>query len=267
MENETLNQQHDGVGPQRVAVVIPTCNSRQTIAATVRACRAIPLVDLIVVVDDGSTDDTGNLARAAGAAVVRHAIARGRASSLETGVKVVSMRDRSDWPARLLLFMDAKLGDSAVEATALVEAVSSGLADCAIGIPPADEERRPDGISRVASRGIKQTTGWNSEWPLSTERCLTREALNAVMPFAVGWGADVAMTIDLITKGFSVVEVPCSFRHAPIEDREQEAYRPPQHWEVWLALLLRRLMKHRVPLSARMSANEQGVGIPYKRTS
>ena len=53
-------------GPQHVAVVIAARNQRSALAATVRACRAIPGVDLIVVVDDGSDDDTGSVARLAG---------------------------------------------------------------------------------------------------------------------------------------------------------------------------------------------------------
>lgn len=114
-------------GPQRVAVVIAARDDREAIPATVRACYAIPDVDLIVVVDDGSDDDTAHAARGAGAVVVRHSVPRGRASALETGVKVVAMRDRVDWPARHLLFLDPNLGDSAVEATALVDAVNSKL--------------------------------------------------------------------------------------------------------------------------------------------
>lgn len=265
MEDEDLASKPQIVGPQRVAVIIPAYNSRRTIGSTVRACRAIPSVDLIVVVDDGSTDDTGNLARAAGAAVVRHSVARGRASALETGVKVAAMRDRADWPDRLLLFLEADLGDSAIESAALVDAVASGVADCAIGIPPSEDGRRMDRISRAAAKGIQRTTGWAPLWPLSTERCVTREALNEVMPFAAGWGADVAMTIDLITLGFSVVEVPCAFHRVYPQDHGHEVYRPPQQWEVWLALLLRRLMTHRVPSADRMPLSEQGIGIPYKR--
>ena len=68
--------------PQRIAAVIPAHNVGHDVAATVRACRAIPGVDLLIVVDDGSADDTGRAARAAGAVVVRHSVERGRASAI-----------------------------------------------------------------------------------------------------------------------------------------------------------------------------------------
>lgn len=112
-----------------MAAIIPAHNVGHDVAGTVRACRAIPGVDLLIVVDDGSDDNTGAAARAAGAVLVRHSVERGRASAIETGVKVAAMRDRADWPARLLLVLNADLGDSAVEATALVESVMNGEAD------------------------------------------------------------------------------------------------------------------------------------------
>ncbi|HLS61950.1 MAG TPA: glycosyltransferase, partial [Ruania sp.] len=69
----------------RVAAVIPAKDEEDRIAATVRAVRAIPHVDLVLVVDDGSEDDTQHLARRAGAVVVRHSVNRGKASAMETG--------------------------------------------------------------------------------------------------------------------------------------------------------------------------------------
>ena len=107
-----------GVSPtkrpdQRVAVVIPAKDEAERIATTVRACRSIPRVDLVIVVDDGSTDGTQDHARAAGAVTVRHSVSRGKASAMETGASVVAMRDYVDGPARLLLFIDADLGDTA----------------------------------------------------------------------------------------------------------------------------------------------------------
>lgn len=231
-----------GEGPRRVAVVIACRDDRTTIASTVRACRAIPGVDLIVVVDDGSDDDTGQVARAASAAVVRHSVPRGRSSALETGAKVVAMRDRADWPARSILFLDADLGDSAVEASVLAEAVTSGVADCAIGSPVSEGtqilKRR---MGRAAARYIWAQTGWPSSNPLATNRCLTREALDAIMPFSAGSAVDVAMTLDLLAQGFSVVEMACAFEHHPNPGKPRGAVWRPNPSDVWLTLQKRRL--------------------------
>ena len=66
--------------PGDLAVVIPAKNEADRISATVRGAASLPGVDLVVVVDDGSTDGTAAAARAAGARVVRHARNRGKAA-------------------------------------------------------------------------------------------------------------------------------------------------------------------------------------------
>ncbi len=256
MDNEGVD------GPQRVAVVIPCRDARNTIASTVRACRAIPAVDLIVVVDDGSNDETLQAARSAGAVAVRHSVQRGRASAMETGVKVAAMRDRSDWPPRLVLFLDQDLGDSAVEATGLVDAVLSGLADCAIGVPA---KAVPSATLVSATKGVRRTTGWETSFALSTNRCLTREAVNATMPFSSGWGVDVGMTIDLLVEGYSLVEIVCNFHHLAKSQWKQQ--RRARYWDTWVAVRMRRLTRHRVPISRRIAASSQQVGKPYQMVS
>lgn len=257
-------EEDQAVGPQRVAVVIPCHDARNYIASTVRACRAIPSVDLIVVVDDGSTDGTAQVARSAGAVAVRHSVTRGRASALETGVKVVAMRDRADWPPRNVLFLSADLGDSAVEANALVEAVNGGVADCAIGIDADSDRQRGTATSVMAWKGVRQTTGWDSHGALSLHRCLTREAVSAVMPFANGWGVDIGMTIDLLTSGYSVVEIPCHFQHLGENIPEPRSFRRNRYWDIWWAVQLRKFTRSRVPLSKRVTGGDQPVGEPYR---
>jgi glycosyltransferase involved in cell wall biosynthesis len=66
-----------------VFALIPALNAEHTIGDVVRDCRQH--VDTVVVIDDGSTDRTGDVARANGAIVLRHDVNRGKGASLKTG--------------------------------------------------------------------------------------------------------------------------------------------------------------------------------------
>lgn len=70
--------------PQRI-IVIPAFNEARTIAEVVRG--ASKFADRVIVVDDGSRDETGNLAKEAGALVVRHAVNRGVGAAIGTGIE------------------------------------------------------------------------------------------------------------------------------------------------------------------------------------
>lgn len=252
---------------QRVAVVIPAKNERERIPATVRAARAIPHTDLVLVVDDGSEDDTQDAARGAGAVVVRHSVNRGKASAMETGAAVVAMRDVEDGPARLLLFLDADLGETAVGTTPLVTAVREGRADCAIAVLPPQTQAGGRGIvTGLARRAIVRATGWSPTQPLSGQRCLTRDAFEAAVPLAKGWGVETGMTIDLLVAGFTLIEVPCDLRHRPTRnDLKGQIHRAGQYRDVLIATNLRRARRLRVTgsdLGDRPA--QQRPGRPYR---
>lgn len=228
---------------QRVAVVIPAKDESRRIAATVRSARAIPHVDLVLVVDDGSEDNTQHVAREAGAVVVRHSHNRGKAAAMETGAAVVAMRDAPDRPPRLLLFIDGDLGDTAVNTAPLVPPVLEGTADVSIALLPPQPGAGGRGIVvGAARRAIQSLTGWTPTQPLSGMRCLTREAFEAATPLARGWGVETGMTIDLLRKGFVAVEVPCDLRHRPSgSDLRGQMHRAAQYRDVQLAVAARRL--------------------------
>lgn len=67
----------------KVVAVIPAFNAAQTLAPVVTAAKA--QIDPVVVVDDGSHDATGDVARSAGAAVLRHEMNRGKGAALKMG--------------------------------------------------------------------------------------------------------------------------------------------------------------------------------------
>ena len=227
---------------QRVAVIIPAKDEARRIAATVRAARAIPGVDLVLVVDDGSEDTTQHVARDAGAVVVRHSHNRGKAAAMETGAAVVAMRDAPDRPARLLLFIDGDLAETAVNTAPLVAPVVAGEADLTVALLPPQPGAGGRGIVvGAARRGIAQLTGWTPAQPLSGMRCLTRAAYEAATPLARGWGVEVGMTIDLLRGGFRVLEVPCELRHRPsAKSWAGQAHRAAQYRDVQLAINTRR---------------------------
>jgi len=234
--------------PHAVAVVIPAKDEADRIASTVRAAAAIPSVDLVVVVDDGSHDQTAQVARAAGADVTRHERNRGKGATMQTGAAYVARHEAAlvgvdGSPPRALLFVDADLGDSARNTAALTEPVLAGAADMTIAVLPPQEQ--PGGgrgfVVRLARDGIEKATGWTATQPLSGMRCLTREAFGAALPLAAGWGVEVGLTIDLLGKGLRVLEVPCDLHHRVTgRDLRSQLHRAAQYRDVQRALLLRR---------------------------
>src|SRR5450755_753976 len=119
-----------------VAVVIPARNESDRIGATVAAATGLPGVDIVVVVDDGSTDETAAAAERAGASVVRHARNRGKAAAMETGAEKVRLLEQPEARAvpRHLLFLDGDLADSAAQAGPLADPVRRGAADMTIAV-------------------------------------------------------------------------------------------------------------------------------------
>jgi hypothetical protein len=224
-----------------VAVIIPAKNESGRIAATVQSVKAIPLVDLILVVDDGSQDQTRSKAQDAGAVVVRHSHNQGKAAAMETGAAIVAMRDVEGAPPRLLLFLDADLGETAAHAAPLVKPVAEGEADFTIAVlPPQLGAAGFGAVVRLARKGIARATRFTARAPLSGQRCLTREAYEAATPLARGWGVEVGMTIDLLRQGFSVQEVECDLRHRPSgRSARGVAHRLAQFRDVSMALTAR----------------------------
>src|SRR5215472_13167171 len=121
-----------------LAVVIPARNESDRIGATVRAAARIPGVDIVVVVDDGSSDGTGCEAASAGATVVRHARNRGKAAALETGAEAVRVieAERASAVAADAGGGDgtADLAENAERAGPLAEPVVAGRADMSIAV-------------------------------------------------------------------------------------------------------------------------------------
>ena len=109
-----------------VFIVVPAYNEGSCIAGVVRELRAI--YPNVVVVDDGSTDDTFEQAHSAATYTLRHLINRGQGAALQTGIDFALSRD-----ARYIVSFDAD-GQHRVEDTArLIRPIADGTCDIALG--------------------------------------------------------------------------------------------------------------------------------------
>ena len=235
----------------RVACLIPAKDEQQRIAATVSAARELRHVELVIVCDDGSTDDTGQHAAAAGAVVVTHQRSRGRAAAVESAVNALGVLEQRDSRPECgtLLLLDADLAGSAAACGRLVEPVVSGRADLTIAVPPAPTTGPGEGpggaglVVAVATRGITELTGWTPRAPLSGQRCLTRRAFELASPLAAGWGADVGMTVDVLRAGLRVEELPVELgQRASAHDLAGQVHRAKQLRDITRALATRGLV-------------------------
>jgi Glycosyl transferase family 2 len=228
-----------------VAVVIPARNESDRIAATVAGATRLPGVDIVVVVDDGSTDGTAAVAERAGATVIRHPRNRGKAAAMETGAEAVRLLENGQGrsAAHHLLFLDGDLGESAEHAGPLAEPVLAGDADMTIAVFSNRVRHGGHGlVVGLSGAGIERATGFRPAQPLNGQRCLTRAAFTAALPLASGWGAETGLTIDLLRAGLRVreVEVPLAHR-ATGSDWHSQLHRARQLADVARALAVRRV--------------------------
>ena len=103
--------------PSAVSIVVPAFNESESIAEVVGILRAAAAWREIIVVDDGSTDNTGERAAAAGATVVRHAYNIGNGAAVKSGIRratgdyVLIVDADGQHPPEDALRLVARLGD------------------------------------------------------------------------------------------------------------------------------------------------------------
>ena len=190
----------------RSATAIVTArNEAAGIADTVRGLRRIPEIESVVVIDDGSADQTAREASAAGATVFGHR-RMGKGDALEAALDGV---ERADF----YLLADGDLGASAVGLRPLLRSVLDGAADLAVGILATPPTGGFGVVKALSGRLVERVAGLRPLEPLSGQRAVTRECLWSCRPVARGFGLESAMTADALRLGFRVEEVPVHVGH------------------------------------------------------
>lgn len=190
------------------AVLITALNEGDRIASTVAAVLGRWPGATVVVADDGSTDDTAEVARAAGAEVVSAGRDIGKGGAASLGAARLLEQDPG-----MVLLCDADLGESAARLDRLVDAVAQGEGNLAVAV----FARRVGGgfgfAVGFAHWAIGNLTGLDLKAPISGQRAMDGETFRDVVPFAPRFGMEIGMTVDAFRAGRRVVEVEVDLEH------------------------------------------------------
>ena len=193
--------------------MIPARDEAATLAETLRALQNIAVLSHIIVVDDGSRDATPEIARKLGAAVIT-ASPPGKSGGKGHALRLGLIRARELEPDAVLL-ADADLGLSATHLAALLDALDEDH-PAVVAAFTASRDRGGFGLVKSFSRrAILRRTGYAPSEPLSGQRALLPPALAALPGIAPGFGAEVGMTLDLLSAGIKPLELPLPLTHRP----------------------------------------------------
>ena len=219
--------------PAAVTVLMPAFQEAARIRASVLGARKIAGVTRLLVIDDGSRDDTAVLAAEAGAQVLRLPENQGKAAALRAGLDACpgSADD-------IMLLLDADLGESAAEGEQLLAPVLAGDADMTIAIFPKPPGKGGFGLVKSLARvGCWMLTRRMLRAPISGQRACRRSVLD-IAPLGAGYGLEVTMNIAAADAGARIQEVPTTMTHHYSGRTLQGfAHRGRQFTQIFFALL------------------------------
>ncbi|MDK2804897.1 MAG: hypothetical protein PWQ94_61 [Thermoanaerobacterium sp.] len=222
-----------------VSVLIPAFNESNRIVDTIRGMENIEEIDEIIVVNDGSTDDTADKAKKAGAKIVNIKNNSGKGRALKEGLKYV----KND----VVAFIDADVGLTSREVIKLIKPVVDGEADVTVARFPKVNVKSGFGfVKKLAKYGVKLLTGYDFDSTLSGQRVFKKEVLDKIKRFYSGYGIEVGMTIDILNMGYKIKEVDVDMTHSvTLRDIKGFIHRGRQFIDILKVLLIKAFFKDR----------------------
>ncbi|MEZ5064574.1 MAG: glycosyltransferase family 2 protein [bacterium] len=194
--------------PARVSLVIPALNEENSLPLVLDALPR-PLIHEIIVVDNGSTDRTADVARERGARVLREE-RRGYGSACLTGIASVDDPD-------VVAFVDADFSDDPSELPLVLAPILEGRADLVIGSRMIGSRERgallPQALfgNWLATRLIRWFWGVRFT-DLGPFRAIRADRLRDLAMADRDFGWTVEMQVKAAQRGLRCAEVPVSYR-------------------------------------------------------
>ena len=182
---------------QKVSVIIPAYNEEETVAKVIDVVKKVTFVDEIIVVNDGSSDNTESEALKAGARVITHEINKGKGEALNTGYR--------ESECDIIAFIDADIYNlTSRKVESIIRPILEGKTD----ITKTKFSRTSGRVTELTAKPLLNFffPEISFEQPLSGQFAARKEVLKRI-DFEKDYGVDVGIVIDADVLGISIMEV------------------------------------------------------------
>ena len=204
MDREILNSKQAQDKP-RVIAAIPCFNEERCIGSVVLKTKKF--VSSVIVIDDGSTDATAEVAEAAGASVHQHDRNRGYGAAIRS-----ALEKGKQLGADVLVIVDGDGQHDPKDIPKLIKPLIDGEADVVIGSRFLGQGKKPPFYRRVGQRVLTTVTNVGSGQKVSDSqsgfRAYSSKALNVLNLAEDGMSVSSEMQFAIGKSGLKVKEVP-----------------------------------------------------------
>lgn len=192
-----------------LSVILPVYNESRTISDVIGKIDAIPLEKEVIVVDDGSTDETGAVLRSQqvpGLKLIHHTTNRGKGAAVLTGLANAS--------GELLIIQDGDLEYDPADYMKLIGEIQKEKADIVLG-NRFYSGRKGEFIQRCGNRML--TGLFNSLFGTEIRDCFTcyklasRKAIQELGLRAHGFDIEIEFLARAVRRGMKINEIPVSY--------------------------------------------------------
>ena len=181
----------------KISCVIPAFNEESTIIDVIKNVKKVKVINEIIVVDDGSTDNTYKNAKSEGIRVIKHAQNKGKGADIKTGIA----HSHGD----IILFLDADLYSiSPKKVASILQPLENDEADFVKTSFTRARGRVTELVVKPLFSVIFPFIKFNQ--PLSGQFAIKRDLLKE-LKIDDKWGVDIQILLQLVKKGVRILEV------------------------------------------------------------
>ncbi|MFW9830293.1 MAG: glycosyltransferase family 2 protein [Candidatus Thorarchaeota archaeon] len=213
----------------RICVVIPAYQEARAIDQVVQITQQY--CSTVIVVDDGSTDNTGDIAQKSGAIVLRHATNQGKGAALRTGFNFALKHQ-----CEIIVTLDGDLQHNPHSIPHFLDRIKQGH-DVVVGSRHATQSEEMPFARKLSNLITTQALRVLFKVPVTDSqsgyRAFKRRVLEVVKVRDNGFSAETEILIDAQRAGFSIAEVSIATNYGE-EESKIRAHRDITRWLITL---------------------------------